>query len=71
MSSLLKTMADSEDIYLEPSALAGAFGPIMLSKKLGSLPKGYHMIWATGGSMVPSDEMQKYYNQGVIASKEY
>ena len=71
MSSLLKTMADSEDIYLEPSALAGAFGPIMLSKKLGSLPNGYHMIWATGGSMVPSDEMQKYYNQGVIASKEY
>lgn len=71
MSSLLKTMADSEDIYLEPSALAGAFGPIMLSKKLGKLPKGYHMIWATGGSMVPSDEMQKYYNQGVIASKKY
>ena len=40
MSALLKTLADTEDIKLEPSALAGMFGPVMLSKKLGQLPVG-------------------------------
>ena len=54
MSALLKLLADTEQIYLEPSALAGAFGPIMLAEKLGELPKGYHLVWATGGSMVPT-----------------
>lgn len=64
MSALLKMLADSEAIYLEPSALAGMFGPIMLSKKLGELPNGYHLVWATGGSMVPENEMNKYYQAG-------
>ncbi len=71
MSALLKMLVDTEDIRLEPSALAGFFGPIMLSKKLGELPKGYHLAWATGGSMVPPDEQEKYYNQGIIASEKY
>lgn len=64
MSALLKMIADKEDIKLEPSALAGMFGPVSLSKKLGKLPRGYHLVWATGGSMVPSDEYKKYYEQG-------
>lgn len=63
MSALLKMLADKESIYLEPSALAGMFGPVMLSKKLGELPCGYHLVWATGGSMVPKDEYKKYYCQ--------
>lgn len=65
MSSLLKMLVDTENIKLEPSALAGMFGPIMLSKKLNGLPNGYHLVWATGGSMVPIDEQKKYYMQGV------
>ena len=71
MSALLKMLADTEDIKLEPSALAGMFGPVMLSKKLGALPSGYHLVWATGGSMVPAEEYRKYYNQGVEASDRY
>ena len=67
MSALLKMLADTEDIQLEPSALAGMFGPIMLSKKLGELPFGYHLVWATGGSMVPDEEYKKYYMQGADA----
>ena len=67
MSSLLKLLADKENIKLEPSALAGMFGPIMLAKKLGRLPHGYHLVWATGGSMVPLEEYQKYYAQGIDA----
>lgn len=64
MSALLKMLADKENICLEPSALAGMFGPVMLSKELGKLPDGYHLVWATGGSMVPEDEYKKYYRQG-------
>lgn len=64
MSSLLKMIYDTEGIKLEPSALAGMYGPVMLSRKLGKLPLGYHLVWATGGSMVPSDEYEKYYEQG-------
>ena len=67
MSALLKMLVDSEDIHLEPSALAGMFGPIMLSKKMSALPDGYHLVWATGGSMVPMTEQEEYYRQGEIA----
>ena len=71
MSALLKMLADTEDIKLEPSALAGMFGPIMLSKKLGKLPTGHHLIWATGGSMVPEQEYKKYYMQSVDAYTDF
>lgn len=71
MSALLKTLADTEDIKLEPSALAGMFGPVMLSKKLGQLPVGYHLVWATGGSMVPDEEYKKYYRQGAQAYTDF
>ena len=64
MSALLKMIYDTENIKLEPSALAGMFGPIMLSRRLGKLPCGYHLVWATGGSMVPEEEYCKYYKQG-------
>lgn len=61
MSALLALLADSEGIRLEPSALAGAYGPIVMGKK------GTHIIWATGGSMVPEAELEKYYSEGKIA----
>lgn len=71
MSALLKMLADRENIKLEPSALAGMFGPVILSKKLGKLPRGWHLVWATGGSMVPSEEYKKYYEQGEKAHNEF
>ena len=71
MSALLKMLSDTENIKLEPSALAGMFGPVMLSKMLGQLPKGYHLVWATGGSMVPEEEYKKYYMQGVEAYTDF
>lgn len=69
---LLKGMADTEGYYLEPSALAGAYGPIQLfrtteGKKYienhslaDNMSQATHIIWATGGSMVPNDIMQLY-----------
>lgn len=71
MSALLKMLADHENIWLEPSALAGMYGPVMLAQKRGGLPEGCHLVWATGGSMVPADEQQKYYQQGALACREY
>ena len=67
MCALLTMIADTEDICLEPSALAGMFGPIMLSKAKGELPHGYHLVWATGGSMMPKEEYEKYYRRGESA----
>ena len=71
MSALLKMIKDTENIKLEPSALAGMFGPVMLSRAKGSLPCGYHLVWATGGSMVPDAEYEKYYNRGKEAEKDF
>ena len=64
MSALLKMLKDTEDIRLEPSALAGMYGPIVLAKKSAELHSGYHLVWATGGSMVPEEEYRKYYGLG-------
>ena len=71
MSALLKMIKDTENIKLEPSALAGMFGPVMLSQKLGRLPFGYHLVWATGGSMVPEKEYEKYYKEGEKSYKDF
>ena len=71
MCALLKMLADEEGIKLEPSALAGMFGPVILAKKLGALPQGYHLVWATGGSMVPGEEYDKYYAQGSAACERF
>lgn len=73
MSALLAMLADSEDIYLEPSALAGMYGPVLCStqsdmkayaERISNPENATHIVWATGGSMVPSDEMEKYYREG-------
>ncbi|MEJ9112489.1 D-serine ammonia-lyase [Bacillus paramobilis] len=70
---LLKELADTEDIYLEPSALAGMIGPVKVCKEDGYLQKqqltekmkkGTHIVWGTGGSMVPEDVMNGYYKTG-------
>ena len=73
MSALLAMLADSEGILLEPSALAGMYGPVLADTD--SRMRSYinavappeavtHLVWATGGSMVPAKEMEKYYRQG-------
>ena len=61
---LLALLADTENILLEPSALAGMTGPIHLTRKGVHLPSATHIVWATGGGMVPSQEMDAYYEQG-------
>jgi D-serine dehydratase len=73
---LLKELVDTEGIRLEPSALAGMIGPVKLSKE-GSgyllnqgltkkMKNGTHIVWATGGSMVPKEMMEEYYQKGIF-----
>ena len=77
MYHFLAQLADTEGLWLEPSALAGMYGPVLLKKdpEFSSYPaaaglspevmqQATHIVWATGGSMVPPDEMQRYYKTG-------
>ena len=69
MYKMLSILADSEGIYLEPSALAGMYGPLLVEKDaelkcFGGNKNTTHIVWATGGSMVPKEEMEKYYSIG-------
>ena len=56
MYDMLGWLAQEEDIRLEPSALAGMAGPL----RVHSDANVTHLVWATGGGMVPEDEMAKY-----------
>ncbi|MDC8758123.1 D-serine ammonia-lyase [Janthinobacterium fluminis] len=72
---LLALLARSEGVRLEPSALAGMPG---CARVLGEaqgyraraglsearLGRATHLVWATGGSMVPEAEMAAYLAQG-------
>lgn len=72
--NLLSLLNKEEGIKLEPSALAGMTGVVHVTQakeylqrfSLDSqkLKNATHLVWATGGGMVPADEMQKYLAQG-------
>lgn len=76
---LLALMKDEEGIELEPSALAGAPGAIRLLKEgqqyldkhglSSKLDRATHIVWATGGSMVPEAERQQYYRLGSLGKQ--
>ncbi|MHC1723475.1 MAG: D-serine ammonia-lyase [Aminipila sp.] len=66
----LKALADMEGIYIEPSACAtfDTIARVMQNEdyleKYGlknKIKTATHILWATGGSMVPEDEMKHYY----------
>ena len=75
MYSLLALMERSEGLRLEPSALAGVpgFARVQAEQqgyltRAGLSPQAMsnttHLIWATGGNMVPADEMDAYLAKG-------
>jgi len=78
---LLKELLDTENIFLEPSALAGMIGPVKLCNAntayllkhnlTEKMHNATHIIWGTGGSMVPKDEMELYIQTGsTLASQK-
>ncbi|ENA3448233.1 D-serine ammonia-lyase [Yersinia enterocolitica] len=70
MYDLLGLLNQYESIRLEPSALAGMPGPARVSSSSDYLEQHHfsaekmrnatHLVWATGGGMVPVEEMEKY-----------
>jgi len=65
MYDMLGWLAQEENIRLEPSALAGMAGPVRIAAS-GHYPlnNATHLVWATGGGMVPEEEMAKYLAKG-------
>jgi len=76
MYDLLAMLDHSEGMQLEPSALAGMRGPHVTSAdrcywvqhgfSAEIMAKSTHLVWATGGGMVPESEMQRYLAQGQL-----
>ncbi|MCR3970219.1 D-serine ammonia-lyase [Aeromonas veronii] len=70
MYDLLGLLARDEQITLEPSALAGMAGPWRVAANpewltgrgfdAATMAQATHLVWATGGGMVPAEEMEKY-----------
>ncbi|WP_421282024.1 D-serine ammonia-lyase [Aeromonas taiwanensis] len=70
MYDLLGLLARDEQIRLEPSALAGMAGPWRVAGDpawlaaqgldKSKMARATHLVWATGGGMVPAEEMEKY-----------
>lgn len=66
----LKAMFELENIFMEPSAHAGVFGPIQLVSEGAEYVKKHqltekmdnaaHLVWSTGGNMVPEAVRQAY-----------
>lgn len=57
--SYVRKLYGAEHIILEPSAAAGFIGLKQLTK-IAKNEKITHIIWATGGNMVPKEEQRKY-----------
>ncbi len=69
----LTRLADTEGIYIEPSSCASFTGPALISQAseylsakglVDNMANATHILWATGGSMVPETEMKSYYERG-------
>ena len=57
---LLSKLHDLENVFIELSSCAGFTGVKVIDCQA---PKGAtHLVWATGGNMVPKEEKEKYLN---------
>ncbi len=61
---LLSLLVDIENIYLEPSAVAGFPGIMKLENGETPLQHPTHLVWATGGNMLPDSVHQENYEKG-------
>ncbi|SKA05462.1 D-serine dehydratase [Vibrio cincinnatiensis] len=76
MYRLLGQLSKSEDIQLEPSALAGMMGPVVVTNDSDYrermqfddtiMSNATHLVWATGGGMVPEVEMSSYLKKSGV-----
>ncbi|SDO03398.1 D-serine ammonia-lyase [Alkalicoccus daliensis] len=70
MFRLLALLGDSEQIFVEPSAATGLLGPGKIKASDYLQQKGLdeaqatHIVWSTGGALVPEEDMQEFYEKG-------
>ncbi|MCQ2545817.1 MAG: D-serine ammonia-lyase [Clostridia bacterium] len=67
----LAALKDAADIFIEPSACAAFEGIRYIEEGVlngSSIPEpdenSIHILWATGGNMVPEEEKKAYYQKG-------
>ena len=66
----LSILQDTEQIFLEPSATAGLLGPqkifktSYLSNHTLHKDNSTHIVWATGGDLVPEKQREEFYKKG-------
>ena len=58
----LKDLYKEENIFLEPSALAGFLGPIFTGDKYKN-DSTIHLCWGTGGSLVPEESRLQFFKK--------
>ena len=72
---MLALLGETQDLWLEPSALAGMCGPLWLQQDCAKeyldsqgltpyMDQAVHIPWGTGGSMVPEEDMEVYRENG-------
>lgn len=74
MKALVAVLARTEGCRIEPSAAAGIMGPwrmVQRPRQLGemgldeeAMARAHHIVWSTGGSLVPSAEMDDFIAGG-------
>lgn len=77
MTALVSVLEQAEGWRMEPSATAGIIGPWRVMEDPAYLEArgldertmagAHHVVWSTGGSMVPADEMAGYLEAGRCA----
>jgi len=70
----MRDLWETEDIFVEPSACAAMQGPVMLGRTeegrkylsdhglTNKMANAAHILWATGGSLVPESVREEYRN---------
>lgn len=74
LAQLVATLHDSEGLFVEPSATAGFPGPWRVLAAAdyreradltdARMARATHVLWATGGSMVPAELVEQYLAEG-------
>jgi len=70
----MRDLIATEDIFIEPSSCAAFQGPVLLNRAeetreylkrynlIDRMDQAAHIVWATGGSLVPDDIREEYKN---------
>jgi D-serine dehydratase len=56
----LELLSRTQSLRIEPSAVAGFDGPLWLQGDALACPDATHIVWTTGGSLVPDTEYLRY-----------